>query len=80
MSLFKMAGNEKKNLFWRKSHVSIIWKTTFEKGFFFFFFKEVWLRKVDEHEYIYIFDKFEKKINLKMTAKRFLSHNNVNVY
>ena len=45
----------------QKSHVTKIWK---KKPFLKEFLNEIWL-KVEEHEYIYIFEiKFEKKIIL----------------
>ena len=47
----------------KKSHMTKIWKTTFPKEFF----NKIWL-KVEEHEYIYIFEK-NKIFCLKMAAK-----------
>ena len=51
-----MAAN-KRILFSRKRHLTKIWKTTFPKGFF----NKIGL-KVEEHEYIHIFEtKYGKK-------------------
>ena len=53
-----MAAKRKKKSFCEKSHVTKIWKTTLPKEFF----NKIWL-KVEEHDYIYIFEiKYWKKI------------------
>ena len=58
MFCFKMAEKQW-NFVSQKSHLTKILKTTFPKKIF----SKIWL-KVDEHEYIYIFEiQFKKKKN-----------------
>ena len=47
----KMAARKKKNSFRKKSNMTKIWKTTFPKEI-----AHELMLKVEEHEYIYIFE------------------------